>query len=74
MRMKLRFGLLALLAVPISTPAFTQAAGEASAVIAPKCDHACLIATVEGHMKALVARDPAQLKLAKDRRRAGSEF
>jgi hypothetical protein len=71
--MKLRFGLLALLAVPISTPAFAQAAGEASAVIAPKCDHACLIATVEGHMKALAARDPAQLKLAKDVRYAEND-
>ena len=46
-------------------PALAQAAGEDSAVIAPKCDHACLIGTVEAHMKALGARDPSQLKLAK---------
>src|SRR6185437_12155539 len=47
-------------------PALAQAAGEDSAVIAPKCDHDCLIGVVEAHMKALAARDPAQLKLAKD--------
>jgi hypothetical protein len=41
------------------SPALAQAAGEASAVIAPKCDHACLIAAVEAHMKALAARASA---------------
>jgi len=46
-------------------PALAQAAGEDSAVIAPKCDHDCLIGVVEAHMKALAARDPAQLKLAR---------
>lgn len=57
----------------VATPALAQAAGEASAVVAPKCDHACLIATVEAHMKALAARDPAQLKLAKDVRYAEND-
>ena len=57
---------LAALALALApTPALAQAAGEDSAVIAPKCDHDCLIGMVEAHMKALAARDPAQLKLAK---------
>jgi len=62
-----RLGLLAALALALApAPALAQAAGEASAVIAPKCDHACLVAAVEAHMHALAERDPAQLKLAKD--------
>ena len=47
-------------------PAFAQAPGEPSAVIAPECDRACLIGHVEAHMKALAARDPSQLRLAGD--------
>ena len=54
-------------------PAVAQAAGEDSAVVAPKCDHDCLIRTVEAHMKALAARDPAQLRLAKDVRYAEND-
>lgn len=56
-----------------AAPALAQAAGEASAVVAPQCDHACLIAAVEGHMKALAARDPSQLKLAKGVRYAEND-
>ena len=63
----------ALLAASLPTPALAQAAGEASAVVAPKCDHACLIRTVEAHMKALAARDPSQLKLAKNVRYAEND-
>src|SRR4051812_31567926 len=68
--MKMRFtsALLAPLALAaLGTPssALAQAAGEDSAVIAPGCDHDCLVRTVEAHMKALAARDPSQLKLAK---------
>ena len=62
----LRILFAALLSASLSTPALAQAAGEDSAVIAPKCDRACLIGMVEAHMKALAARNPAQLKLAKD--------
>ena len=47
-------------------PAFAQAPGEPSAVIAPECDRACLIGHVDAHMKALAARDPSQLRLAGD--------
>jgi hypothetical protein len=71
--MRLQLGLVTVLAATFSTPALAQAAGEASAVVAPKCDHACLIATVEAHMHALAARDPAQLNLAKDVRYAEND-
>lgn len=66
-------GLLGAALAFAATPAFAQAAGEASAVTAPKCDHACLIAAVDAHMKALAARDPALLKLAKDVRYAEND-
>lgn len=65
---------LAALALTLApAPALAQAAGEDSAVVAPRCDHDCLIGTVEAHMKALAARDPAQLKLAKDVRYAEND-
>ena len=70
----MRFATLAALALSLApAPAFAQAAGEASAVVAPKCDHACLIRAVEAHMKALAARDPRQLRLAKDVRYAEND-
>ena len=62
----MRFAPLAALALALApAPALAQAAGEDSAVIAPKCDHDCLIGVVEAHMRALAARNPSQLKLAK---------
>jgi hypothetical protein len=65
---------LAALAIALApTAALAQAAGEDSAIIAPKCDRDCLIATVEAHMKALGARDPSQLKLARDLRYAEND-
>ncbi|MGZ3172139.1 MAG: hypothetical protein ACXWJC_03515 [Croceibacterium sp.] len=65
---------LAALALTLApAPALAQSAGEDSAVVASKCDHDCLIRTVEAHMKALAARDPAQLKLAKDVRYAEND-
>jgi hypothetical protein len=70
----MRLAPLAALALVIApAPAIAQAAGEASAVVAPKCDHDCLIATVEAHMKALAARDPSELKLAKGVRYAEND-
>ena len=57
---RLLAGALALAA----TPALAQAPGEDSAVRVPACDCACLIGHLQDHMKALAARDPAQLKLA----------
>lgn len=57
-----------LLAAAIATcaapPLLAQAAGEGSAVVSPKCDRACLIAALQGHMAALRARDVNRLKLA----------
>jgi hypothetical protein len=47
-----------------AVPAAAQAPGEASAVRVPECDRACLIGHLQDHMKALAARDPAQVKLA----------
>lgn len=58
--------LLAGLTAAAATPALAQAPGEPSAVIDPECDRACLIGHVEGHMKALAARDPSQIQLAAD--------
>ncbi len=55
------------------TPALAQAAGEASAVIAPKCDHDCLIGRVEDFMHALAARNPKQAGLAKNVRYAEND-
>lgn len=57
-------GLLAVGLAAFTSPLSAQAPGEPSAVIAPDCDRACLIGHVEAHMKALAARDPAQLPLA----------
>jgi hypothetical protein len=71
--MRLITGVLGAAIALLASPTLAQAAGEASAVIAPKCDHACLIGTVEAHMKALAARDPGQLKLAKDVRYAEND-
>jgi len=51
---------LALAAAPLAA----QAPGEDSAVRVPACDRACLIGFLQGHMKALAARDPSQLRLA----------
>src|SRR5690606_29288847 len=59
-------GLMAGLAAIAASPTLAQAPGEPSAVIMPECDRACLIGFVEAHMKALAARDPAQLPLAAD--------
>jgi len=59
-------GILAGCLALATAPAVAQAPGEDSAVIDPKCDRGCLIGMVEGHMKALAARDPAQLRLAKE--------
>ncbi|MEO6388722.1 MAG: hypothetical protein ABIT16_03390 [Croceibacterium sp.] len=50
----------------IAAPLAAQAPGETSAVSAPSCDHACLIGFVKLHMRALAARDPSQLPLARD--------
>jgi len=67
-------GLVALaLAALAPTPALAQAAGEASAVVAPRCDHDCLIDKVEQFMHALAARSPAKLKLAKTVRYAEND-
>jgi hypothetical protein len=63
------FALVAL----VPAPALAQAAGEASAVVAPKCDHACLIGKVEQFMHALAARSPAQIKLANSVRYAEND-
>lgn len=52
-----------------AAPVVAQAPGEDSAVRVPACDRACLIGFLQGHMKALAARDPSLLKLA-----AGARF
>src|SRR5688572_26107325 len=57
---RLLAGALALAATPLGA----QAPGEDSAVRVPACDRACLIGHLKDHMKALAARDPAQVKLA----------
>lgn len=59
-------GLLAAALALAAAPLAAQAPGEASAVRIPACDRACLIGHLQGHMKALAARDPSQLKLASD--------
>lgn len=59
---RLLAGCLALAATPLAA----QAPGERSAVTTPACDRACLIGFLQGHMKALAARDPSALKLASD--------
>ena len=70
----MRLAALAALALVLaSVGAMAQAPGKDSAVIAPDCDHACLIGAVEAHMKALAARDPAQLQLAKGVRYAEND-
>jgi len=58
---RLLAGALALAAAPLAA----QAPGEDSAVRVFACDRACLIGHLQGHMKALAARDPAQAKLAR---------
>jgi len=65
--------LVALTLALAPAPAVAQAAGEDSAVIAPKCDHDCLIGKVEQFMHALAARAPSQLKLARDVRYAEND-
>jgi hypothetical protein len=61
----MRLILLAALAAFVAVPAAAQAPGEDSAVRVPACDRACLIGHLENHMKALVARDPSKLELAR---------
>src|SRR5687768_6729011 len=56
---RLLAGCLALAAAPLAA----QAPGEDSAVRNPACDRACLIGFLQGHMKALAARDPSALEL-----------
>jgi hypothetical protein len=56
--------LLGASALASATPAVAQAPGEANAVRAVDCDHACLVAAVNAHMRALAARDPSALPLA----------
>jgi hypothetical protein len=53
-----------------AAPAVAQAPGEDSAVRTPECDRACLIGHLQAHMKALAARDPSTLRLARDVRYA----
>ena len=67
------FALAATLLSLVPAPALAQAAGEDSAVVAPNCDHACLVGVVQAHMKALAARDPGQLKLVKGVRYAEND-
>lgn len=72
--MRVIFGLLATAAVAFTAaPALAQAPGEASAVAAPACDRDCLIGFVRSYMKALPARDPSRLKLARDVRYAEND-
>jgi hypothetical protein len=59
-------GLVAVALALVAAPLAAQAPGEDSAVRAPACDHECLIGFVRAHMKALAARDPSRLKLARD--------
>ena len=70
----MRLAALALaLAALAPAPALAQAAGEASAVIAPTCDHDCLVGRVEDYMHALAARNPRQARFAKDVRYAEND-
>jgi len=49
-----------------ASPLMAQAAGEASAVVAPACDHDCLIGKVEQFVAALRAGDASQLRTTGD--------
>ena len=60
--LRLMTAALALTAAPLAA----QAPGEDSAVLIPDCERDCLIGHLRDHMKALAARDPAQLRLASD--------
>ncbi|MEO0061737.1 MAG: hypothetical protein RLZZ08_297 [Pseudomonadota bacterium] len=64
MRLLATAALLAI-AAPAAETAFAQAPGEDSAVLDTRCDRACLLAVLQGHMHALAARNPAALPLAK---------
>ncbi|MXO59803.1 hypothetical protein GRI89_09650 [Altererythrobacter salegens] len=55
---------LAALAALVPVTAMAQAAGETSAVVAPKCDRACLLGALKKHMDALRAGDISQVPLA----------
>jgi hypothetical protein len=47
-----------------SQPVCAQAPGEASAVSANDCDHACLVGFARDYMRALASRDPSRAHLA----------
>ena len=62
----MRFATLAAaaLAATFSAPLAAQAPGEASAVIDPACDRACLLGVLRQHMDALQAKDATMLPVA----------
>ena len=62
----MRFATLAAtaLAATFSAPLAAQAPGEASAVIDPACDRACLLGVLRQHMDALRAKDATMLPVA----------
>jgi hypothetical protein len=64
---------LALVLSLTALPLAAQAPGEDSAVRNPACDRACLIGFVESHMRALAARDPSKVRLARDVRYAEND-